>query len=530
MSSKMPRKSLTPAEEMARRKIARRRLRALIREVYDNRYWLGEFEETRLSENVTRNILLLTKKTKILSSLTMYEKSILRKPTAWRTVEERKQLNKVIGGLKYFRRYPPEVKAALAAVTFFEYYPPGRTLIRQNHEPTAMYFLLSGEASVEVSHYDKFLKEWISENTGVLGPGSTFGDVSLLHNIKRMATYITATHCELLVIKKDDFHSIIRDYVLEDWNQIQAILDKFTYFKNWDSVTKREASILTKMKTYKADEIILGDAFGSPPYVHFITKGSACLIENIQVHKCNATGVDVYKLTVPEEISADRLSTITQIFYKYRKYVTSQDTQMSSELHFDYVPFEDMYIFTRSPSQRTKESRSFKKSISPLPSTLQEMIKLSKTHHDSGMSSIFSETFSKELHIHRNRKVECREQTHFMKVCEYLPGACFSVGEKFERRRIVAMTPVTCLLLPRYWILRNNKDEVWTRVTQFLDRHIPNTREIFKQFVHEQKFKKYKKRLIRDILNERAVDTGNSIHNVPYSIRMQQGVDTDYFR
>ncbi|CAG9835535.1 unnamed protein product [Diabrotica balteata] len=526
MSAKPPRISLTPAQEIERRKIARRRFRALIREVYDNRYWLGEFEEIRLSENVKRNILLLTKKTKILSSLTMYEKSILRKPTELRTEEERNHLNKVIGGLKYFRKYPPEVKAALAAVTFFEYYPPGRTLIRQNHEPTAMYFLLSGEASVVVSHYDKFLKEWIPENTGVLGPGTTFGEVSLLHNIKRMATYITATHCELLMIKKDDFHSIIRDSVLEEWNQIRIILDKFTYFKNWDSMTKKEASILTKMKTYNADEIILGDEIGSPPYVHFITKGSACLIENIQVHKCNATGVDVYTLQLPQEISADRLSTITQIFHKYRKYMGSDDNRIPSEIHFDYVPYEDMYIFTRSPSRVTKASRKY----SSLPMVVQQMMKSQNVQHDSEMSSMFSETFSRELHIHRNRNVECKEETHFMKVCEYLPGACFSIGEKFERRRIVAMTPVTCLLLPRYWILRNNKDEVWTRVTQFLDMHIPNTQEIFRRFVHEQKFKKYKKRLIRDILNKRVINTGNSIHNVPYSIRMQHGVDTDYFR
>ncbi|CAG9835537.1 unnamed protein product [Diabrotica balteata] len=298
MSAKPPRISLTPAQEIERRKIARRRFRALIREVYDNRYWLGEFEEIRLSENVKRNILLLTKKTKILSSLTMYEKSILRKPTELRTEEERNHLNKVIGGLKYFRKYPPEVKAALAAVTFFEYYPPGRTLIRQNHEPT-------------------------------------------------------------------------------EWNQIRIILDKFTYFKNWDSMTKKEASILTKMKTYNADEIILGDEIGSPPYVHFITKGSACLIENIQVHKCNATGVDVYTLQLPQEISADRLSTITQIFHKYRKYMGSDDNRIPSEIHFDYVPYEDMYIFTRSPSRVTKASRKY----SSLPMVVQQMMKSQNVQH-----------------------------------------------------------------------------------------------------------------------------------------------------
>lgn len=52
-----------------------------------------------------KNIQLLTKK-KLKSSLTVAEKAIMSKPKENRTDEEKQILNKVIGGLKCFKRYP----------------------------------------------------------------------------------------------------------------------------------------------------------------------------------------------------------------------------------------------------------------------------------------------------------------------------------------------------------------------------------------------------------------------------------------
>lgn len=71
-------------------------------------------------------------------------------------------------GLKCFRRYPPNVKSQLAAVTYFVYIGPDRMIVKQDHIPTAMYFLLSGEAVVTVKTYDKMLNEWIVEEHGLL--------------------------------------------------------------------------------------------------------------------------------------------------------------------------------------------------------------------------------------------------------------------------------------------------------------------------------------------------------------------------
>lgn len=76
-------------------------------------------------------------------------------------------------------------------------------------------------------------------------------------------------------------------------------------------------------------------------------------------------------------------------------------------------------------------------------------------------------------------------------------------------------------------MIKNNKDNIWNRVQQFLNKHIPSTEEIFKHFVEDRNFRRYSKKLVEDILAQRKFKTSNSIHNVPYSIRLKEGTD-DY--
>lgn len=71
-----------------------------------------------------------------------------------------------VPGLKCFRRYPSEVKSQLAAVTYFVYIGPERVIVKQDHQPSAMYFLLAGEGVVTVKTYDKMLKEYVVEDHG----------------------------------------------------------------------------------------------------------------------------------------------------------------------------------------------------------------------------------------------------------------------------------------------------------------------------------------------------------------------------
>lgn len=83
------------------------------------------------------------------------------------------------------------MKKKLAAVTYFKYYGPGRTIVRQHQEAHALYFIITGDVTVSQLIFDELLQEYVSVDVGVMHPGDMFGEVSLLHNIPRTATCTT---------------------------------------------------------------------------------------------------------------------------------------------------------------------------------------------------------------------------------------------------------------------------------------------------------------------------------------------------
>lgn len=85
------------------------------------------------------------------------------------------------------------------------------------------------------------------------------------------------------------------------------------------------------------------------------------------------------------------------------------------------------------------------------------------------------------------------------------------------------------MLIPRYWIYQRNIGNVWSKVSQYLNSHIPSTEKLFQEFLAQRKWRKYRKRLVEDILKEKPVYTGNSIHNVPYTLRLTDDHYFDYY-
>ncbi|KAL1512937.1 hypothetical protein ABEB36_002436 [Hypothenemus hampei] len=465
--------AMSPEEKLARENRARRKFKAFVRLVIANLFWLGDLDDT-LGENVILNIQKLTRKKIKKSTLTTQEKIILTKPKEERTDEEKQLLNRAIGGMKCFRKYPSEVKGQLAAVTYFVYIGSDRVIVKQDHIPTAMYFLLSGEALVTVKTYDKRLKEWIEEEHGTVGPGTMFGEVALIHGISRTATITTTVPCELLMIKKEDFDIVLKETVWKAWEEITKIMNRYSYFKNWNSVIKRECSIISRTKTYTADQIILGDGIGLPTYSYLITKGCCSIVEHLQVLVHYVNGVKKYRL-------------------------------MRCDSNLDLRTIE-----TKTKPKKSKTQSSF----------LSKRIKSPKNGMGKKKLSVKSKK-SKNSYESIDLKMVHME-THFLKVCELSEGAFFNVGENFERRRVIADVKTDCLLIPSYWLMKMNKDNTWSRVQQFLNNRIPSTKKIFEEWIKEKKFISYKKKLVKDLLAQKRISNTNCIHNVPYSIRLKE--------
>ncbi|CAH1109223.1 unnamed protein product [Psylliodes chrysocephalus] len=535
------RMSLTPEEKLARHKRALRRFRVIVHLVMANRYWLGELEETVLTDNVRRNIKLLTKRKKPLSPLTLEQKSILTKPKELRTEEDKLLLRRAISGMKCFRKYPNETKNKLAECTYFVYFPPGRDIIRQDQVGHAMYYILTGEIRIWVRTFDKFLEEWIVAETGTLNAGDLFGELSLLHDIVRLATFTTKTDCELLMVKKEDFNEVIRETIIRTWTEIHNVFDTFPYFKHWDILDKRVAVTLSKIKHFGPDETILGDNTGYKEYVYFIIKGTCCIVENLTVTVFCIKGFETYILS-PLHDEDTRSIKLKQILRKYREFLDSDDKlSIMSDKSRKSRMSERMSI-------KSRESIKFKKpeeSTKSVKSKGSVKSRGSVQSRGSGQSKGSAKSRSSKSDKSRKSSVSRKSVKSHVSIKPSLLSNVSEISrksaksEKLIRIKKLHTVASSAGLMTFVWqqcpirrptgILFVVSQQLVRRVQQYLTHQIPNTEIVFKKFVEQKKFKKFSKSLIRNMLETHKILTGNTIHNIPYSIRLREGVDTDYF-
>jgi len=79
--------------------------------------------------------------------------------------------------------------------------PARYTIVRFGETGDAMFFVCSGEVEVE-----------IPPEPVVLGPGTFFGEVALLHDTVRQASVIALTECRLMMLEADDFRTLIQKH------------------------------------------------------------------------------------------------------------------------------------------------------------------------------------------------------------------------------------------------------------------------------------------------------------------------------
>lgn len=63
--------------------------------------------------------------------------------------------------------------------------------MRQHQEANGLYFLITGEVLIQKTYYDPVIGGFVTKDICKRGPGSMFGEVSLLDKIPRTATIVT---------------------------------------------------------------------------------------------------------------------------------------------------------------------------------------------------------------------------------------------------------------------------------------------------------------------------------------------------
>ncbi|XP_053600462.1 uncharacterized protein LOC128669576 isoform X2 [Plodia interpunctella] len=534
---------------------AKCQFRALGRLVMANTYWLIEaIDQYEGVEDVKRRVEQAVRgKAKKKQLLNIHDKALLNKPAQERTDHEKKYIYRIIGGLKCFKRYPNHVKKKLAAVTYFKYYGPGRPIVRQHQEAHALYFIVTGDVIVSQLIFDELLQQNVSIDVGVMHPGDMFGEVSLLHNIPRTATCTTADHCELLVLMKEDFKNVLLASVQKQWDEVRDAMSAFTYFDALDEVARREGCIVAKMKSYEVNETLLGDGVGVANFVYFILSGRCQMIESIQVSTKTHLGRNSYTLYdpyVPEEESEQDFEAKYFGAYKNKdasRYSAETSTSKNKPSSFHVNRSGQISsATTKSSIKKMKQSQELKQEAT-IPLAVLDETKTGSIVEAGGVSKAGisePEIAHKSQVLYPPSAAEIPRdsirlsvipeivnipppnlKTYFMQVCQLNPGASFGFGENMRDRRIVALTPVDCMLMPKIWLLQRNTANIWTRIQHYLEKKVPTKKQLFKDFVAQRRWIDFRNQMVDDVIARSNTVNWTSVHDVPYSIRMEEMLD-----
>nr|XP_058971486.1 cyclic nucleotide-binding domain-containing protein 2-like isoform X1 [Pocillopora verrucosa] len=145
-----------------------------------------------------------------------------------------------------FGEYPLKMQRRLVSVGWYERFEAKRVIIRQGHKAENFYFILSGTALVTLLVNDAKSREQRNTTVAVLGKGSSFGELALLHHKTRSATVLCKDEVSLLAVCREDFRDIFMSY--EDGREPEHIrfLRGVPYLKDLpldDLTTKHDVCI-----------------------------------------------------------------------------------------------------------------------------------------------------------------------------------------------------------------------------------------------------------------------------------------------
>ncbi|KAL2716304.1 cGMP-dependent protein kinase-like isoform X2 [Vespula squamosa] len=308
---------------------------------------------------------------------------------------------------------------------------------------------------------------------------------------------------------------------MNEWNILQDALINFNYFESWDEETIRECCILSTLKHFQANEVLLGDGKGMINYVHFLLEGECRLIEHILVREKPTTQEMRYELYDSETISELKQNKKNETKQKE----SEVDNKNSDWTKVDTDISDTIMDYTQIISSKTPDYKHVDpERMSTVTATLLDVVSewnVNEWHEITDVAEMLMREPSVTLQGYPKDV-----RTIFMQVCIFYRGACFGIGEKMYNRRIVSITPVRCFLIPRYWLMKHNEANIWHRVRLFMDSKFLSREQLFKEFVKNRKWIQYKRKLVNDIIKKgRRSRNCATIYDVPYSIRITEEID-----
>lgn len=95
---------------------------------------------------------------------------------------------------------------------------------------------------------------------------------------------------ELLLLRIEDFEEILKKNLEKEWDRIKEGLKLFPYFSYWTEIDTREFCMLSTIKKYPTDDIILGLHPNDNNYSYLILKGKCQVIQTLPLIVSNVRG------------------------------------------------------------------------------------------------------------------------------------------------------------------------------------------------------------------------------------------------
>lgn len=144
-----------------------------------------------------------------------------------------------------------------------------------------MYFIVSGIVLVQVAVTDILTGRPKKQIVGEMFAGDSFGELALLHDIRRAATIICKGTVEFLTIDKPDFDMVLKRSYQQEWESKMSLLKSSPYFKDYSPKELQQVNSTAKLVEYPANTVILRDAGNPGECVYFIKSGQCQVVQEM---------------------------------------------------------------------------------------------------------------------------------------------------------------------------------------------------------------------------------------------------------
>ncbi|XP_071087456.1 uncharacterized protein [Haliotis cracherodii] len=190
-------------------------------------------------------------------------------------------LLEVINRLPVFAKYSTDVKEALADRLQYEEIGAGRVVIKQGHDGTNVYFVVSGSLGCRMSQMNPRTGEELVTYLPDIKAGATFGELAFIRKVQRSATVVCHDDCELLMLSKEDFNDVVRvAWEMQRRERLDFLLGS-QYFRSWTEAELGVVADVSSIIDYKDDDIILGNVHGVSPKIYFLMSGKCRIIKQV---------------------------------------------------------------------------------------------------------------------------------------------------------------------------------------------------------------------------------------------------------